>query len=294
MDFLRIDPRMDEHPDIEAAGFDGARVFEAVLRACARNDGRGRLRGKFAHPGWLARRMNLTSDVIGGMDPDTWVNHGLERCVGCGLLAREGEDVIIPGWEKFYTPAKTNAERQADFRLKEKPDPVTKSNGRNETPLRVTESNGPSITPHHSTTLHSEEERESDAPPSADADPPHSATELQGLWNKHAHPDLPRWQEMPEVRKKSARKALKDRSLFSWLSVIQRISGSSFCRGQNDRGWVASPDWLIKAGVAAKVLEGKYDDRATGPPKDVRKGVVRAEDMDHSTNVEDAYGNIQL
>ena len=163
VDYLRIDPLMDEHPDIEAAGFDGARVFEAVLRACARNDGRGKLRGKFAHPGWLAKRINLTKEVIGGLDPDTWVNHGIERCVRCGLLQREGQDLVIPGWEKFYSPSKTNSERQSEWRRRNRREtqtaaqaavtdvttPVTSRYGVTAVTTPVTSN----ATPHHTTTL---------------------------------------------------------------------------------------------------------------------------------------------
>jgi len=45
--------------------------------------------------------------------------------------------------------------------------------------------------------------------------------------------------------------------------VFARIQGSAFCRGTNDRGWVADLGWVISSpDVAVKVLEGKYDDRA--------------------------------
>lgn len=257
MDFLQIDPRMDEHPDIEAAGFDGARVFEAVLRACARNDGRGRLRGKFAHPGWLARRMNLTREVIGGIDPDTWVNHGLERCVRCGLLERDGQDVIIPGWEKFYSPKKTGAERTADWEQRKR--------GRQ------------SLTP----TDEADDERQSASAPSVtDATPLHSTpqntteeagarpVQLQEVWNRDAHPALPRWSEMPAGREKKARARLKEKPLAVWAQVIERINASTFLRGETDRGWKAGPDWLLKPDTAAKVLEGQYDDhRGPSPPR---------------------------
>lgn len=40
-----------------------------------------------------------------------------------------------------------------------------------------------------------------------------------------------------------------------------RISTSDFCRGKNERGWVATFDWLLQPDTAIKVLEGKYDNR---------------------------------
>lgn len=50
-----------------------------------------------------------------------------------------------------------------------------------------------------------------------------------------------------------------------WLEVIRRINASSFLRGETERGWKASPDWLLQPDTAAKVLEGKYDDRGQTP-----------------------------
>ena len=46
-----------------------------------------------------------------------------------------------------------------------------------------------------------------------------------------------------------------------WLEVIKKICDSSFCNGENDRGWKADFDFLIKPDTATKVLEGKYSGR---------------------------------
>jgi len=60
---------------------------------------------------------------------------------------------------------------------------------------------------------------------------------------------------------------LKERSIEQWIEIFQRIDQSSFCRGQNERQWRASFDWIIaNQGNSIKVLEGKYDDRT--PPAD--------------------------
>lgn len=44
-----------------------------------------------------------------------------------------------------------------------------------------------------------------------------------------------------------------------WGQVIFKIKASGFCRGGNDRKWVANFDWLLKPDTAAKVIEGRYD-----------------------------------
>jgi hypothetical protein len=127
-------------------------------------------------------------------------------------------------------------------------------------------------------------QQEAAAPP-ADAGPPvplasssitptstptPTAEDLQDLWNTTANAELPRWQEMPEPRRRAAKARLRERPLDGvggWREVIARMSASAFCRGANDRGWRADPEFLLRPGTAAKVLEGKYDDRQnTGPP----------------------------
>lgn len=95
--------------------------------------------------------------------------------------------------------------------------------------------------------------------------------DLQSAWN--AFPQLPRWKSMTPARRKSARARLRERALDGpegWSAVVARIAASSFCLGGGRDGWRADPDWLLKPDTAAKVLEGKYDDRggpaAAGPP----------------------------
>jgi hypothetical protein len=118
MEYLKIDPRLDEHPDVLDAGFIGATVFQVILRTCASFDKRGRLPKKFS-PAWLARRLNIGDDET-SLPPETFVRIGIERCVSAGLLERDGEDLIIPGWERFYTENVPGAERTRSWRQRQR------------------------------------------------------------------------------------------------------------------------------------------------------------------------------
>lgn len=101
------------------------------------------------------------------------------------------------------------------------------------------------------------------------------AEALKDLWNHDAHPDLPRWMGMSKTRKAATEARLSEQPSFSyWRGVITQINASAFCRGHNDKGWRASPDWLVQPDTPSKVLEGKYD-RATGAT-----GKGRATDSD--------------
>jgi hypothetical protein len=83
------------------------------------------------------------------------------------------------------------------------------------------------------------------------------------LWHAATTPPLPRVVELTAKRQEHIFCRLAERTLDEWRTVMTRIEASRFCRGQNDRGWVASFDWLIGSPDAAvKVLEGKYDERS--------------------------------
>lgn len=258
MEYLLIDPRMDEHPDIEAAGFAATTVFQAVLRAVARNDGKGRLRGKFASPEWLARRMNLRREDV-GCAPENWIRHGLDMCHLAGLLQKDGEDYVIPGWDKFYQPRKTNAERQAEWRKRAKSDASV-------TPV-TTRANSNATQPHLTSPHSTEADGGAPAPPTP---PAHEL--LRNVWNELRVGDLPEWRETGKARMRRARDALKRRPLGEWIQVMAKLRESAFCCGKT--GWKADPDWWLRPEgrepePATKLLEGKYDD----PPSEIQRSM---------------------
>lgn len=85
---------------------------------------------------------------------------------------------------------------------------------------------------------------------------------LAELWNSTTELPIPRCREMSTKRAKHIKARLIERPMSEWEHVFRRIQESAFCRGENDRGWRASFDWVIGSpDVAVKVLEGKYDDR---------------------------------
>lgn len=100
---------------------------------------------------------------------------------------------------------------------------------------------------------------------SADAAAPGAdgAQAFMDLWNATTEPPIARCRELSSTRKRSVKIRLTERPLTEWAEVFARIQGSAFCRGENDRGWRASFDWVIGSpDVAVKVLEGKYDNHA--------------------------------
>lgn len=90
--------------------------------------------------------------------------------------------------------------------------------------------------------------------------------DLQEIWNRQKPGECPEWREMTTSRRRLATARLKERPLAEWEAVVKRIANSSFCRGKTERGWVADVDFLLRPDTAAKVLEGKYDNRGGAKP----------------------------
>lgn len=86
---------------------------------------------------------------------------------------------------------------------------------------------------------------------------------LAEAWNTITQRPIARCMGISRKRSTQIAARMAERSLDEWRGIIGRVQASPFCRGQNDRGWVASFDWLIASpDNSLKILEGKYDDRA--------------------------------
>lgn len=95
-------------------------------------------------------------------------------------------------------------------------------------------------------------------------DPGQDLPELARLWNAKCR-SLPKVKTCSPSRLKKIQARLKevpdDLPYLYWSEIIERIAASNFCCGHNDRGWVATFDWLIQPETHEKVSEGKYDNR---------------------------------
>lgn len=66
-------------------------------------------------------------------------------------------------------------------------------------------------------------------------------------------------------RKQIAARWKKYKTIDAFRELFERTEGSDFLKGDNERGWSADFDWLIRPTNMSKVLEGKYDnDRLKG------------------------------
>ncbi len=109
------------------------------------------------------------------------------------------------------------------------------------------------------------ERREAQEPPTAAPVLP-KTDDVLSAWREVCVPaGLPDVRALNDGRKRKVQIRVHDETFRdNYRDVFARIAGSNFCRGQNDRGWVASFDWIIANGDNyLKVLEGKYDNRGS-------------------------------
>lgn len=75
---------------------------------------------------------------------------------------------------------------------------------------------------------------------------------------------LAKVKSLTENRKKAIRARWKKfKSLDEFHQYFLRVENSDFLKGKNERQWKADFDWLMNEQNVAKVLEGKYDNRAS-------------------------------
>jgi hypothetical protein len=86
------------------------------------------------------------------------------------------------------------------------------------------------------------------------------------IWNENKGPHLPKALALSSERIKSANQRFKEfPDEEFWTEVVKRIAESSFCTGNNDRGWKADFDFFLRPGTHLAVNEGKYDTKKGAP-----------------------------
>lgn len=76
-------------------------------------------------------------------------------------------------------------------------------------------------------------------------------------------PSLPKCRALSQRRKTAIRSMMKQGvKIDDFKEACQKAETSDFLKGNNDRGWKATPDWMFNAENVLKVLEGKYQTKA--------------------------------
>lgn len=75
---------------------------------------------------------------------------------------------------------------------------------------------------------------------------------------------FPRLTKLSDSRKKAIRARLKQYSVDDFRRMFEMAESSAFLKGQNDRNWSATFDWMVKDANMAKILDGNYSDKKEG------------------------------
>lgn len=79
--------------------------------------------------------------------------------------------------------------------------------------------------------------------------------------------NLPKIKALTEKRKTAIRKFAKEFSLDDFKDICVNANNSNFLIGNNDRGWKADFDFLLRTDKAVAILEGKFNDHKAEKPK---------------------------
>lgn len=80
---------------------------------------------------------------------------------------------------------------------------------------------------------------------------------------------LPKPRVINDQRRRKISTTLKAYSLDLWREAVAAIEASDFCRGHNNRGWVADLDFMLQRKSFDGLIEGKYANRQPrgSPPR---------------------------
>lgn len=102
-------------------------------------------------------------------------------------------------------------------------------------------------------------------PPKGESSSPVPFEKIMQLYNATCK-SLPKIKVIDGQRRKAVAARWRTyHSLEIFAELFEKAEASDFMRGENDKGWAADFDWIIRPTNMAKVLEGKYDnDRMKG------------------------------
>ena len=72
---------------------------------------------------------------------------------------------------------------------------------------------------------------------------------------------FPKLTALSDARKKAIKARLKIYSLDDFKLMFQKAEASDFLKGNNNRNWSATFDWMIKDTNMVKILDGNYDNK---------------------------------
>jgi len=113
------------------------------------------------------------------------------------------------------------------------------------------------VTPCNADRIDKEKEKEGEG--EREEDKEECGTAVAELYNSICQ-SFPSVRSVSSQREDTIRQSFKSYTLDDFKRCFENAEGSSFLKGDNQRGWRATFDWLIKDCNMAKVLDGNFAD----------------------------------
>ena len=103
--------------------------------------------------------------------------------------------------------------------------------------------------------------------------PPDDLSEAVSDWNDLAEQTgLPKIARLTPARAKKLRRRLDDcDGINGWAAAMEKIRGSPFLLGKNERGWRADFDFVLQEKSFTKLMEGGYDRKKSTDSDDAKR-----------------------
>lgn len=291
MKWIKQHSDSDFHPQIQLAGFWGARAFELLCRVSGQFDLKGAIPPQHLHPELLAKRLQAT-DILPLPEAAKAVADGLERMIAAGLASRtEDGGLLLDGWERIQGGNSTP--RVQKHRAKKEKEtvssPSARSVKRDETVTSVSGTSGNETVTQETLKKRRDKSREEerdpplppqgggerdDEPPGLELVPPEldpdrlTPERLVEAWNETTGGRI---RELEEPRRRALRAAIKRQPDLAWWRKC--FAKAAEIRATPQSGWLTL-DWILarspKGWNAERVVEGAFDfrlEQAAGAPK---------------------------
>ena len=101
-------------------------------------------------------------------------------------------------------------------------------------------------------------ETEAETETEAEADVNSPSSSLENIWNANCG-DLPKIKVLSSDRKRAWATRWKESPEISyWVEIVKSMASNPFFSGDNDRGWRATVDFILKPGKHVRISEGQY------------------------------------
>ena len=102
--------------------------------------------------------------------------------------------------------------------------------------------------------------------------------------------NLPSIKKINDKRKIALNKFAKEFTEDEIKQIFNLANSSKFLTGQNDRGWKADFDFILKPDKATAILEGKYSNKTCEPKQPIK--ALKVDTRTEEEYIREMYGNV--